>query len=373
MIGAMWLGSEGLKYGFYNMAGELVIPCIYDRTTAFRCGLARVEIDDAYGYIDKTGKIIIPIEYEASSQECVEDRVWVTKDGLYGCYDTQGDLVIPFQYTAALPFSNGLAVVTREDGKVGAVDYNGTTVIPFEYDNMVSYSEGLCPVKKDGQWGAIDLDGNIIIPFCFDTMGQFSEGLVWVSLGEKYGVLENPYAAVRSDWAAQEIEEAQSIGLLTSRTERWFTKDITRVQFAELMVNLAETVTGTSIDATGVLPFTDTVDRSARQAYVAGLVTGTGDGSTFSSDDLLTREQLATILCRTIRYIETATGKSILTSGDLSTYTDADQVSPWAQEAVSTLSASSIMRGTSATTLSPQAATTVEQAILLALRVYQQF
>lgn len=58
-------------------------------------------------------------------------------------------------------------------------------------------------------------------------------------------------------------------------------------------------------------------------------------------------------------------------TADLSGYSDAGSVSDWAVEPVSALVGAGVLQGTGGTIL-PGDKTTVEQAILLVLRVYQQ-
>ena len=56
--------SKNNKWGFINKDGEIVIPLEYNFAYEFAEGLAPVKIKDKWGFIDKTGKIIIPIEYK---------------------------------------------------------------------------------------------------------------------------------------------------------------------------------------------------------------------------------------------------------------------------------------------------------------------
>ena len=75
----------------------------------------------------------------------------------------------------------------------------------------------------------------------------------------------------------------------------------------------------------------------------------------------------------TDRYLEEETGRSVLMeAGGLDSFTDAGQVSGWAADSLAALTASGILQGTSGTTLSPKDTTTVEQAILLTLRAWQE-
>ena len=83
---------------------------------------------------------------------------------------------------------------------------------------------------------------------------------------------------------------------------------------------------------------------------------------------------MAAMLYRAIQYIQKQTGRSVLTeAGNLAGYADAGQVSGWAADSLAALTASGILQGTSSATLSPKDTTTVEQAILLTLRAYQEF
>ncbi|MDO4441411.1 MAG: WG repeat-containing protein [Moraxella sp.] len=76
----VYCSSEGLtkvwqngKYGFIDKTGKAVIPVQYDFAWEFSEGLARVEQNDKYGFIDKTGKAVIPVQY---------DFAWEFSEGL---------------------------------------------------------------------------------------------------------------------------------------------------------------------------------------------------------------------------------------------------------------------------------------------------
>jgi hypothetical protein len=79
----------------------------YNRVDYKGDGLFAFESKDKFGYMDKTGKIIIQPEY------------------LY----IHNNSVFP-------EFVNGFAAI-RKDGKKGLVDKTGKVVIPFEYESIV--------------------------------------------------------------------------------------------------------------------------------------------------------------------------------------------------------------------------------------------
>ncbi len=122
----------------------------------FSEGLARVERDGKYGFIDKTGQEVITLKYDDT--------------GLF--------------------FSDGLARVEL-NGKWGFIDKRGKEVIPFKYDYAKDYGEhlsDLAAVELNGKWGFIKFikrKVKEITPLKYDDVGSFSEGLARVKLNGK--------------------------------------------------------------------------------------------------------------------------------------------------------------------------------------------
>ena len=54
---------DGNQYGFIDETGTMVVPCQYDDTLGFSCGYAAVKKDDLWGYIDALGNEIIAPQY----------------------------------------------------------------------------------------------------------------------------------------------------------------------------------------------------------------------------------------------------------------------------------------------------------------------
>ncbi len=143
----------------------------------------------------------------------------------------------------------------------------------------------------------------------------------------------------------------------------------TRLQFAELIVNLTEKITGKLIVAVPETTFADCKELAARKAYAAGIASGIGSGR-FDPKATTIREQIATMIYRAITYIEKETGKAFTVKNTtLEKFADKDRVSPWAAEGVGILANSSMMKGTSDTTLSSTHTYSVEQSVLLVSRI----
>lgn len=104
-------------------------------------------------------KEIIPSkEYDSVHRMTLEGLSRVEYNWKYGFIDTSGKEVIPLKYDNADDFSEGLARV-KLNGKWGYIDTSGKEVIPLKYDNSDNFSDGLARVKLNGKCGSIDKTG----------------------------------------------------------------------------------------------------------------------------------------------------------------------------------------------------------------------
>lgn len=183
-----------------------------------------------------------------------------------------------------------------------------------------------------------------------------------------------PTEQTPSDWAAALVAEAEEKGLITGRTDGLYHDQITRLQFAELAVNLIEKATGEEIQPAENM-FTDTDDEMALKAVTAGVTSGKGEGL-FAPDAFITRQEICVMLNAVIRYVDEANGTTTLedTSGVLyeAEWNDLDQIADWAVESMANLVNNGLMAGKSGG-LAPTANTTVEEAIVLVLAQYNKF
>lgn len=115
--------TEGVvKQGYINEKGELIAPPIYEETqyytgmhtagSGFSEGLAPVKKGEKWGYIDKSGKEIIPFRFEEAS--LFEGGAAAVKLGeKYGFIDKAGKMLIAPQYETAL-IRQGVGIVQQE-------------------------------------------------------------------------------------------------------------------------------------------------------------------------------------------------------------------------------------------------------------------
>ncbi|MCL1866927.1 MAG: WG repeat-containing protein [Oscillospiraceae bacterium] len=163
-----------------------VVPFKYDYAYDFYEGLAAVEIEGRLGIIDESGREIVSCQYggfrfywytrvgfsdglmRVSKVETVVEDDGVYESGTWGYIDRSGKVVIPFEYNYAYDFSDGLAVVNPShlsSNSFGVIDKNGNVVIPFIYYRIWD-NDGVFIVQRDeNQYAVIDRTGEFVIPF----------------------------------------------------------------------------------------------------------------------------------------------------------------------------------------------------------------
>lgn len=99
------------KWGYIDKTGTLVIPCRYDWAGPFTDSLAPVESEEMVGYIDRRGEITLPYQFR-DGRNFSDGLAPVTLDGCkWGYIDTSGKMVIQPRFKRAFPFSSGRALV----------------------------------------------------------------------------------------------------------------------------------------------------------------------------------------------------------------------------------------------------------------------
>lgn len=130
--------KSGYKWGCIDKTGKEIIPVEYKEISEFSDALLKAEEDYIYSYsryhiIDKAGKIIAKYSQVG---ELSEGLASVESRGKCGYIDKTGKVVIPLEYYIAEDFSEGFARVKKDNigYSWGIIDKTGTPVLPFEYD-----------------------------------------------------------------------------------------------------------------------------------------------------------------------------------------------------------------------------------------------
>lgn len=416
--------KKGSKIGFIDTTGKEAVPCTYDDTKGFSQGLAAVKKGGKWGFIGRTGEEVIPFQYDDAAS-FFQGLAGVKKNGKWGFINKTNEAVIDFQYDDAGTFVNGLASV-KQGGKWGYIDKTGELVIPCVFDTAGYFSDGLAAVMQGGKWGYIDTTDKVVVPCKYGNVEPFSEGFaaVYSSDGGSWGFIDTTgkevvppktftengveYASsgtsifgvatafrdgsvyinrylvggnkdnfVRyvyftltvdakvSDWAREQVDSAAVKGLMPDCLGDDFTVNITRAEFAAVAVELYEAMSGEEAPAPGENPFSDTDDPVVLQANVLGIVNGKGEGK-FAPTDPVTRQEAALMLSR----VYTKLGGEI-PQVEGTTFADNGEISNWAMDAVAFMAGKEIVNGVGGNKFNPQGNASIEQALIIALRMFE--
>ncbi|PWL42383.1 MAG: hypothetical protein DBY43_03295, partial [Clostridiaceae bacterium] len=201
-----------------------------------------------------------------------------------------------------------------------------------------------------------------------------------------------------SNWAAEDIINAISMGYLDDDPDAFgyqpavtdllgsdYTRAITRGQFAALAVRYYETLMGdiTGEDYTIPVNSGDDVfadcsdDENMAKAYTLGILGGYNSADTRSGvyvgpNDLITREQAATMLTRLMECLINdfdSVGRTGWTVWYADSLPFTDTISDWALDGVRAVYGVGAMTGTTGTTFSPKSNYTIEQSIVTIMRI----
>jgi hypothetical protein len=178
------------RYGFIDKTGKMILQPQFARAQMFSEGLAAVQINAKWGFIDRTGKMVITPKYDVVLPFAEGLASVRGASGHFGCINKAGEIVITPQtrFGGISQFSEGLAATLMSDvaqgiaiSAWGFIDTNGKFVISPAYDGVTSFSEGLAAVRAAGKkWGYVDKTTKYQIQPLFETANRFSEGLASV-------------------------------------------------------------------------------------------------------------------------------------------------------------------------------------------------
>lgn len=204
----IYYDSEGDDYRtkFINLSNETVFRLPELNYSAFSEGYLAYKEADLFGYMDSTGKKVIPAQFNYCSSFSRGLAAVVFRTGKTGFINTAKQLLIAPRYDTAFDFHGNFAVVGKKDKatkvwKYGVIDQYGNIIIPFIYEWITNFSEKKAFANSGGKikehlitggsWKILDLktintidledttliveiDNHKALPWL-----RFSEGISW--------------------------------------------------------------------------------------------------------------------------------------------------------------------------------------------------
>ncbi|MEX2482932.1 MAG: WG repeat-containing protein [Brumimicrobium sp.] len=155
---------------------------------------AMVSNEDAYGYVDDSANLIIPVELNPFPNyfqfaQFTNGHTIKKVGNNFAMIDSLGKKVLPAIFTGIGDYGE-LIPVTKGD-QWGYTNKGVKLKIDYQFDYAYPFNDGLAFVEKIGKMGAIDLEGKVVIPIRYDDIERHSKNLFVYKLGGDMGLLNN--------------------------------------------------------------------------------------------------------------------------------------------------------------------------------------
>lgn len=189
------------RWGFVDETGREVIPLKYDKVDGFYEGNGRVCLNNLWGKVDRNGREIIAPKYDVIYAFGSSNKVnQVILNGKYGLIDSLGrEIIIPkYDYISGLNtyVDSGQPNVAEVslNRLHGLIDENGRELIAPKYQDVYeqSYYNGEVSFKENDKWGYADRNGRVIVQPKYDGYVGIKFGArdyAKVESGGKYGLI----------------------------------------------------------------------------------------------------------------------------------------------------------------------------------------
>ena len=162
----------GDEHSFIDKTGAKLADRVFANSTrSFSEGLASVEDPKSglFGYIDSRGIDVVPPQFRSTMPFSDGRAVVSNSKGRYGYVDKSGKLVIEFRYDydGVEAFCDGLAAV-KADEKWGFIDKEGQTKIRPQFDGATFFRDGWAVVSIGKKEGVINKQGEFVLKPEFD-------------------------------------------------------------------------------------------------------------------------------------------------------------------------------------------------------------
>jgi len=138
------------KIGFIDSKGNWIVEPVYDKVRSFKNGLAPVCKEKKWGYIDLTGKVVIPLKYRDAELFSNDGLAPVKSSKLWGFIDKEGKEVIEQKYVIT---TGGFSL--------------------FQKNIEKGFINGLARVKYKKTWGFINTKGELLNNTWFINLEDF--------------------------------------------------------------------------------------------------------------------------------------------------------------------------------------------------------
>ena len=172
-----------------------------------------------------------------------------------------------------------------------------------------------------------------------------------------------------SNWAEEELNKAEQKSLIPEILNgNDFTNNITRQEFAHIIIRLYEALTNQKVNNVVENPFVDTNDSEVLKAYSLGITNGTS-ATTYAPNNLITREEMSTMITRAANKAGISSNIKTIDSR----FADDSDMHDWGRNAIYFMSQNDIIKGVGNNKFDVKGNATKEQAVIIISRFVDKF
>lgn len=155
-------GADGsLVWGYIDQTGNLAIAPQWQSAFAFQNGIAAVKSGELTGFIDKTGKQIIPCQYVNAGSFSEDGFATISVDDQWGIIDAEGNTVVEPCFKYAGPIVGGTSIVN--DGfSYGVINTAGEYVVYPGYEYISRIGDSLYAAQEFAAPVIVNENGEVI-------------------------------------------------------------------------------------------------------------------------------------------------------------------------------------------------------------------
>lgn len=170
------------EYGYLNRKGEIVIPIQLDpypnyfQFAQFYKGHAPLLRRGKYALMDSLGDHTLPAKYERIGG--FGPLIPIARNDKWGYINSSGKLKIEYNYDYAYDFMNNELAIVEFDDIMGVINLEGDLVIPAHFENISVLNDSIFVVRKGGTFGFIDANGKLLTPVNYLRYDHVSSDLI---------------------------------------------------------------------------------------------------------------------------------------------------------------------------------------------------
>lgn len=165
------------NYGFIDTSGKVILPPIYEDVLIFCGEYAAVAKDGDSFFINEKGENVLKLDKKIRFWALPSDDMFpysVEDEMAFGYMNLKGEKVIKesSKFYRAYNFVNGYAVFMNSNGEYGLIDKKGDITIRAKYQGLIQCDD-LLVYRDNDKYGLLTYSGEFILRACYDMIIPF--------------------------------------------------------------------------------------------------------------------------------------------------------------------------------------------------------